>query len=410
VTRSPDRNILATIRRVLPAALGLCLLAAAGCSEEPTVGNSLVAELPLTGFVTKDTTITATTGRAYRTYVPQDGLLNLVGRNGTYSAYLLLQFSAAWLPDRDTAAVFSASLKLRSATWAGTSGAPFGFTVHRITRAWSPYTVTWDSVGVDPIASGFCEATPRGTFAGGVGLDSAEFALDTTMVREWLQTTTPTTTSQFGVILIPSAQTQNGVQGFKEFSDLSTIADLPTLTVIAGNTAGTILDTNSYRVGFDTFVGTDTHPTGPADDLIMQGGVHYRSTLSFDVSGIPRGAIINRATLTLAQDVSASRISTFITDPAIASHIPQDSTDLRKLNVEDPNAIGRPVSAGASTWKFDVWNATQSWLRGPNYGLVLRVPSAQEYQSADVYAFYNALAADSSLRPRLSVLYSIKSK
>jgi hypothetical protein len=394
---------------VLAAALGLGLLAGAGCSEEPTVGNSLVADLPLTGFVTKDTTIAAAAGNAYRTYVPQDGLLNLVGRNGSYSAYLILQFSAAWLPDRDTASVFGASLRLRSATWAGISGAPFGFTVHRITRAWSPYTLTWDSVGADPIASGFCEAAVRGTFAGVVGLDSAEFSLDTAMVREWLQTTTPSTTTQFGIILLPSSQTQDGVHGFKEFSESSTLADLPTLTIVAGNSAGTILDTNTYRIGFDTFVGTDSHPTGPTDDLIMQGGVHYRSLLSFDVSGIPRGAIINRATLTLAQDVSASQISAFITDPAIASHMPLDTTDLRRLNVEDPNAIGRPVAAGSTTWSFDVRNATQSWLRGPNYGLVLRVPSAQEYQSADVYAFYNALAADSSLRPRLSVLYSIKS-
>ena len=378
----------------------------AGCSEEPTEINSPVADLPLAGFTTRDTTLPALRGTFFRQYSIMDGLVNLLGRNGSYTAYTAIQFTSSAFPVRDTIAVYSATLALHSLSWYGNPGAPFEFTVHRINRSWSSYTLTWDSVQTD-----FYESLSRGTYTGNLIGDTAgiSVSLDTAMVREWFATTTTSSTTTFGIVLVPTAATQNAVRGFAVFTNADSTSYFPTLTVIAGSVTGTSRDTSVYNLGQDTFVGTDDHGTSPSTKLYVQGGVHFRSALQFDLSSIPRGAILNSAVLSLDMDNSASHIAKFVTDTALAAHLLGDSTTFTNFSSEDATTFGRRVAGSATTFSFNIRTAAQSWVRGPNYGILIRVPSAREFSTPDLYVFHDVTATTPSLRPRLRILYSIKS-
>ncbi len=389
------------------AGAGIALLGLiGGCSEEPTEANSPVADLPLAGFITRDTTLPALHGTYVRQHTTMDGYINLVGTTGSYTAIAALQFTPGNFPAQDTIAVFSATLTLHAFTWYGNPGAPFGFTVHRINQSWSSYTLTWDSV-----QTGFYESLPRGSYNGPLVGDTTliTVSLDTAMVREWFATPTTTTTTQFGIVLVPTASTQNAIRGFAEFGVGDSTSYYPTLKVIKGNVSGTSLDTSVYNGGQDTFLGNDDHGTAPSPSLYVQGGVVYRSALWFDISSIPRGAILNSAVLSLDLDYASSHISKFVTDTSLSAQLLGDSTTFTSFATENSSTFGRKIAGSASTFEFKIRATAQSWVRGPNYGILIRVPTAREFTTPDLYVFYSNTASTPALRPRLRLVYSIKS-
>jgi hypothetical protein len=233
------------IRPILAGILiaGTCAGALLSCSEDPTPENSLVAVGPLSGFATRETLLTATSTWYQRIHSPMNGVLNLTGRTGNFQAYTLIQFFASSFPARDTINVQSAKLRLRAVTWYGSPSASFGFTVYRISRAWSSSTVTWDSV-----QTGFYESTPRGALSVTTTPDTLDVTidLDTAMVREWFQTSTSTTTTKYGIILVPDGSTTGCARGVYAFGTGDTADWSPRLTVIATNVAGTTRDTSAF--------------------------------------------------------------------------------------------------------------------------------------------------------------------
>ena len=395
----------AVTRKILSGVLlgTLCAAALLSCSEEPTPENSLVAVGPLSGFATRETLLTATSTWYQRIYSPMNSVVNLTGRAGSFQAYTLLQFFPSSFPARDTINVQSAQLRLRAVTWTGSPSASFGFTVYRIARSWSSNTITWDSV-----QAGFYDSQPRGAFSVSTAPDtfSVTIDLDTAMVREWFQTSTSTTTTKYGIIFIPDGTTTGCARGMYAFGTGDTADWSPQLTVIATNAAGTTRDTSIFSSGQDTFVGTDEFT--PADPTVfpLHGGVNYRSGVRFDLTGIPKGSILNKAELTLRQDPTASRISPFTADTLISPHFLFADTSLTSnFSSEDRTMFGRQLPGTPTVFAFDVRKLAQSWLRGPNYGALLRLTSDDEFSSAELITFYGA-SADSARRPSLRIIYS----
>jgi hypothetical protein len=393
------------LRNALAGGAMALLLSLAGCSQEPTEENSPVADLPLAGFTTRDTTLPALQGKFFRQYSTMGGAVNILGRDGSYTSYMAIQFTTSNFAVRDTINVYSATLTLHGLTWYGTSGAPFEFTVHRINRSWSTYTLTWDSVQTD-----FYEPLSRGSYSGNLIGDTTSITidLDTAMVRQWFATTTSTSTTLFGIVLVPSASTQNAARGFAGFAGADSTSYYPTLRVIAGGMSGVSRDTTVYNEGQNTFAGTDDHGTSPSTKLYVQGGVNYRSALWFDLSSIPRGAILNSALLYMNMDYGSSRISKFVGDTALAAHTLNDSTAYTSFSSQDATTFGRRIADSSTTWAFNVRTAAQGWVRGPNYGVLIRVPTAREYSTPDLYVFHSITSPTPALRPRLRILYSVK--
>jgi hypothetical protein len=244
----------------------------------------------------------------------------------------------------------------------------------------------------------------RGRFSGSVTADTQQIAiaLDTSMAREWLRTPTSTTDTKYGVFLLPSPSS-TVIRGFSSFDVADSVR--PSLEIIATNVAGTTRDTSVFTLGADTFVGSlDFFAPDPAR-LTLQAGLPIRSTLRFDVSGIPRGAIVNAAELLLVRDPVASRLNRFSGDSLISGHVLLTDADTL-FESDASSAIGGTKDGVALTHTLNLRHAVQSWLRGPNYGLLLRVSSATEFSSADRYVFYSPQAQDSSLHPRLRIVFA----
>jgi len=381
------------------------VLTVSSCSDEPTEANSIVATLPLTNFLVRDTTIQAASGRAFRQYVPMNGSINLLGRNGSFLAYSTFSFAPAKFPPRDTIQVVSAKLTLHALTWYGEPTSTFAFTAHRITRSWSSNGLTWDSV-----QAGFYEDQVRGSFSTTAGPDTQAIVvnLDTAMVREWFQTSTSTTTTKYGFILIPTSATQSLLRGLIAYGTIDSVNYLPTLEVIAVNVAGTTRDTSIFNSGIDTFVGNIDPPLSDPGLLYQQAGIAYRSTLHFDLTGIPRGAIINSAELLLERDPVTSRLNKFVRDTVVSPHLLLDPVDSTNFDAEDGESFGRRKPGTINTFSFNIRRHVQSWLRGPNNGLLLRTTLTSEYNTADLYTFFSPAAANTAVRPRLKVVYSVE--
>jgi len=389
--------------RILLALLCGATLFLSACSDTPTEINSVGGSLTEQNILTRDTTFLLTSSASFKQVVPMDSSYgyygtsdnstDLVGRNKGYTAYTVLRFSATSIPDRDTINVVSAKLTLHLISWFGDSSASFGFTVHKITTGWSQQGLVWDSVQAGFYESGIV----RGSYSGTVEADTQIISvdLDTSMVREWMQ---PTTISSYGILLAPTPST-NVIRGINASSFDST-SYWPTLEVIAENIAGTVRDTTTFIYGIDTFVGNlDNLVTNPAL-LYLQSGVVYRSKLTFDVSTIPRGTLISSADLMLVRDPASSSASKFIAAPLALANVLLSESSL--LSFESGSSSAEQVGT-TDTFKIDLRHAVQLWLRGNNYGVLLRAPSWSEFNSNASIAFYNQNATTEALRPKLKV-------
>lgn len=375
-----------------------------GCSDEPTAANAPAAALPLTNLSVRDTTIVATGSSTFKQFIATNGAVNLIGRSGNYTAMALIQFSTALFPARDTALVFGANLTLRFETWTGDSAGQFSFNIYRISVPWTESSVTWDTVQ----APGFYEQyTVRGSYSAGAGMDtqSVTIPLDTAMVRQWLATPTSTTTTSYGILLVPTSGCSI-IRGFNEYGYPSTDSTglFPTVQIIAGSPSGSPRDTAVYTTSIDTWVGDIENLATNPQLIYLQSGVDYRSTLSFDVSFIPRGAVINSANLLLTSDPATTRISRFTADSTFqlaTSLSPSDRTLLDPYSVSGTKRTGTLL-----TYSSDMTRPVQIWNRMPNYGVMLRPGVFGETVSLQLLTFFNEKAPP-ALRPRLKLKYSV---
>ena len=398
----PEARIHArsAVRAVLVAA-ALAASGVAGCSDDPTVNNAPVVALPLVTLATHDTTVIATGSSSYLQRIATPGSVDLVGRAGRYAAMALVEFDSTAFPARDTALVFSATLSLKFVSWFGDSTGTLAFNIYRIGLPWYASTLTWTGAQ----AAGFYEQyITRGSYTGGAGPDTqtVTIPLDTAMVRQWFSSTT--TIGKFGVLLVPTSGCTL-IRGFNGSGyPLDSTSWYPTLTVIAGSPAGSPVDTATYTSSSDTWVGNAENLSTNPQLIYIQSGIDYYSTLSFNVGFVPRGAVINRATLLLTLDPASSYFSRFASDSSftLATTLsPSVRTQLDNDLVSSTRVPGSPL-----TWAIDMTRPVQIWNRSPNYGVTLRPSASLEAVSFELMTFFNEQAAP-SLRPRLKIKYSI---
>ncbi|RPH36123.1 DNRLRE domain-containing protein, partial [bacterium] len=360
MTESKRGWVLTIARYVCFTIIGVIGLS---CSEEPTEQNSPQAPVELPGVTIRDTTIMAVGDSTYKQHVTMDGITNLVGNVEGYTALAVLEYYPSYFTLRDTVNVLSAKLRLRLSYRLGDAMGPFSFDVYRVSRSWNSTTIRWDSV-----QTGFYDASSRrGGFSGTITSDTTFITvdLDTAMVREWISTTAPAS-ARYGIILVPTSA--SSVRGFVEFGATDSVSYYPTLEIIAGNMSGTTRDTATYNSGMGTFVGDVTLPNDPGI-ISVQAGVVYRSKLMFDLSFIPRGTIINSALLSLDLAPGSTRLTSYTTDTSVVGHVDLSGD---ASFIESASAALRPAAGTPTTFSGNIAHAVQSWVRGPNYGLVLR--------------------------------------
>ncbi len=389
-TRSAFRNSCG----LLPALLLAGILVS--CSEDPTAQNSIVAPSSLPGVTFHDTTIFATQDSTYLTRLPMNGATDLVGMGGGYTAMALLRFYPP-ASAIDTADIISATVNLFVTYHQGPATGTVSFDIHKIERLWDPSSIDWDSV-----QTGFYASTATlPPFSTTVPADSQylTFALDTAIVRKWIQTPDSADLDQFGVVLAPTAGS-NAIIGYHSFSSDSA-AYLPTLTVLTRGRNTTTVDTTVLNSGTATFIGDCQAPTDPTS-LTLQAGVVYRSWLGFDVSFMHQGTIINSAQL-LVDRMPNPPFNTTLTDSTVNAHLMTGTTE---SSYESIGAILSKVAGTSTTLSGDARHIVQSWLHGTNYGVLLRTSYAAEFSSFDRVQLQALGSSTSASRPRLHLVYS----
>ena len=273
--------------------------------------------------------------------------------------------------------------------------------MYRLNRTWNQATITWDSVD----ASFYDASVSRGSYTGRIGLDTEQVAvqLDTAMARLWLATETATVYGyRYGFILVPNAAS-TVIRGFQSFENDSA-SYVPSLRLICQNVAGTVTDTAIYSLGVDTFVGNVDPLDVKPDRYYIQAGVVYRSVINFDVSFLRQGYVVNSGILTMQRDPATSRLNRFALDTAIAVHIMGGPTSASSFAATSAQA--RLLPGSSVVYTADVHTAVQSWIRGSNYGLLLRTDGTREYQALDLVTIFNHAAA-AALKPQLKLIYSV---
>ncbi|MBI5471794.1 MAG: DNRLRE domain-containing protein [Ignavibacteriae bacterium] len=316
---------------------------------------------------------------------------NLMGKTGNYAARALIRFT---LPVRETVNVVSAKLSLKLLSWRGDSASSFEANIYKVKAGWTSYGILWDSTN----SPAFFDATPLRTLTlATVGPDTQTitFDLDTALVRIWLRSETT-----YGLGFVPSS-VGNLIRGFASF-DHDSSAYRPSLQIVAEGTSSTHpRDTSSYTNGMDGYVANVSPFTILSDHIYSQAGIVYRSSLKFDVSALPRGAVINTAELQLVSDPAITKISKFTTSPLPSVHA-RTAGDTVYLATGSTGSI-----SSGSTYSFDIRTQMQLWVGGTNYGLLVRQPSANELGTLDLFSFYGMRAVNESLRPRIKVKYAV---
>ena len=176
------------------------------------------------------------------------------------------------------------------------------------------------------------------------------------------------------------------------------------LTVIAGSPTGPQRDTVGYNTSNDMWVGNVENLATNPQLIYLQSGVDYYSSLLFNVGFVPRGAVVNQATLLLTLDPATSYFNRFASDSSflLATTLsPSDRTQVDPYPTSSSRVAGAPL-----TWAIDMTRPVQIWNRNPNYGVTLKPSASLEGISFELMTFFNEQAAP-SLRPRLKIKYSI---
>ncbi len=383
-----------------------CLIMATlflACSEAIIDPKTPGSGLTNRDVVIRDTVLFAVSDTSFLTRIATDPLYdvngafvvplqqNSVGKAGNYVARSLMKF---FPPIRDTINVLSAKLTLKFLSWRGDSAGTFAFGVHKVNVGWSQDTLKWDAVN----GTGFFDPTPLNVYSSTVGPDTQTITidLDTALVRSWYRSDITSN----GILLAPTAATSL-IRGFAAFDhDSSTYG--PKLQVIArGISQGALIDTTTFTTSIDCYV-ADVNPFNVLNDhLYTQAGVAYRSSLKFDVSSLPRGAIVNTAELLLVSDPGITKISKFTASPQPIVHA-RTADSSKYLTTGSAGTI-----SSGTTYSFDVRLQVQQWVGGYNYGLLLRQPNANEYGTLDLFGFYSSEAANASMHPRIKVKYAV---
>jgi hypothetical protein len=363
-----------------------------GCSDEPTdIGRSLISPEDTLRVDSLTSRGTADTTFLYHSIGNPNSLF---GKYGDIEARTLMQFTGfASIPTnvQVDSAVVEIPITYAFKDTTGTVAA----VVYEMVDAWSQSTYTWDS---SLAANGTYSDTVVTIFQRSVSLSDSfvSFRIDP-LVRKWVAAGTD---APNGIVLIPDTAVSTLIAGSMAISNVET---RPSLTVFYRDTADTTIQFTTLSAQRTTVA--NCPPPSPITDVITQAGVSYRGLIRFGSFKVPPLVSITQATLELTLDETASIRNTLTRDSMsvfllMTNALPYDSLALGTLCVPQLYTNG-----GHLVYRADVKSIVQLWAtREPNYGILVRPYG--EFLTFDRFAVFGASAADTTLRPKLTIKFT----
>ena len=378
--------------------VGMALL---GCVEEPDpVGLSVI---PPSDFVTIDSSAVRAR-RSYSAFAITGTKLTpriSVGKADDMESWLFLRYTQypASLVD---AKILSAELSLRTTYHFGDSTGSLNFLVREALMSWYGDSLTLDSIKLGSYVGP--TATPEVSF-GSVGDDSTiTFELDTALVGSWFTTVGGTLPQNFGIALEPTSV--GVIRGFGSFG--APEAYRPQLMIRYLGIASTEPDTAILTSGLGRYIAGVSDDSWAADStvLFVRNGIAYRPIIGFDVDWssvpeLPPDAAIHNAVLELTLDPARSRFNSHTRDSVLAVYVDEIGYVESYFRVSNPSATVN----GRTVFTIGLTNFVQRWVIERSVSTIA-ISGLTENSTFDTFAFYGTAAADSTVRPRMNIIYS----
>jgi hypothetical protein len=287
--------------------------------------------------------------------------------------------------------VLDSWIVLRNRYTYGDTLASIEFTTHKVNSNWSITQFTIDSLSklqyeIEDVGSNLVATDTNYTFN-----------LDESLVLSWMKNSADNTLeSNYGIYLIPKDMSGK-INGFEALTTLS--SEAAKLFVVIEKT-GVYTDTiNGFIIGDVSLVDGEV-PNLPPGIIGMQSSIAVNSKLTFDVSDLPQGLVVNSAELILTQDSLNSMKGTSFNSSLRASFLSYNDS----LNTQG-NAVALVFNNNKFTGNITAF--LRSWVdTGENNGLLLQ--AGNQFEGLELFAIYGGETVDLLLRPRLKVTYTIK--
>lgn len=388
-------------RKIVLIPFLLLMILICSCSDSPTsIGdNLLVPDFINVKILDSYQDSIGQTSSYFKTQIRlSDSPRLLAGKFENVEASSLIRFGIA-LPDSIKNAFLNSSLNIIDAKIQltkeyeiGNTASPLNFSVHFVNSGWTSFGFTADSI--PNLIYDNVDISSNKTYS-----DSLyTFNIDDQTINSWFTTASDTSVHTNRGIYIKADAASTEIIGFDAFN--VNLIGIPKLTVVVET--GGITDTLGFFSIEDVSAISGDKPVIPAGDIAVQSGLAVNGRIKFDLTALPQGAIINKAQLTVFVDSSETKTGDVFTNSLTAYFAKDSSND----TYDTTSAI--KLSRTADYFSGDIARFIQSIASGyhENHGIILA--AGGQNLGVDIFALKGSDASDTSLRPRLVIIYTGK--
>lgn len=272
----------------------------------------------------------------------------------------------------------------------GDSNLTMDFSVHRVSNDWTAAGVDADSIaylGIDAndlsTNRNFTDTVVTFDLNKSYMLDILKYASDSTLGRD------------YGLYLKPSGSSRKVVG----FNAISTSSSTYTTIKIVLVKSGVYSDTLAFVPWKEASIVSGTMPSVSSEDMVVQSGLVVNSKLVFDVSAIPKNALINYANLTLTVDTVATVVGSSYNNYLTIKLL----TDSTARAYDSTQTI--TLSRSGNTFQGNIATYVQNWVdKSVNEGLLIQTYA--QIDGLELFALKASNAANRTLRPRIQITYT----
>lgn len=267
---------------------------------------------------------------------------------------------------------------------------PIDFTVHKVNTFWNITSFTEDSLLT--LSFDAEDISTDRSFSDTL----YTFNLNNNTALTWMREAVDTNlTLSNGIYIQPSANSGK-IVGLKAFSQSQD--GYATIETIYQRTDG-LRDTIYAALVGDLSVVKGVRQDFGQENLAVQSGFSLLSELAFDVSSLPKHAVINNAELELTKDTLLSVLGNTFTNRLIAFFVKDSVTN------ELDSTVSVTLEPTDSSFKGLITSYVNRWQSGePNHGLTI-IPAGL-VEGLELFMLKGSNAADYSKRPRLKITYN----
>jgi hypothetical protein len=386
------------IKKIILFPVLILLVLFYSCSDSPTsIGNKLLSPDYINVFNLdsfQDSLQQSST--YYKTMVKLgDSPRLLIGKFDNVEASTLLKFPI-FLADSIQQAVLGSTLSIVSAKVTltreyniGDSTGSLNYSVHFVNNDWTAL-FTSDSLATLNYNSEDISSNRSYT-------DSLyTFDLNNETIFSWLMDASDTTVKTNKGIYIQPDPASNRIVGFDAYN-VDAIG-LPKLTIVV--TESGYIDTLSYISFPDVSILTGDIPIVPSEDIVVQAGLGVNSRITFDLSSIPKGSVINKAQFTIYLDSSATKTAESYSN-FLTAYFAKDTT-----TTAYDTTSGIVLNRVDNYFTGDIAKFIQSISSGYHENLGFVLAAGGQNTGVDIFALKGSSSSNLTLKPRLEITYT----